>query len=63
MYNAQRNGHRSQKKVAQYDLNMTFIKEYPSCSAAARDFGVSLQAISTAADRNGTCCGYYWKKL
>lgn len=63
MHNAQRNGHKGQHSVAQYDLNMNFIKKYPSCTAAAKEFGVTYSAISSAADRGGTSCGYYWKKL
>lgn len=63
MYNAQKNGHKMQRPVAQYDLNGNFIKEYPSCSAAARELGVTPSAISSAANRNGTSGGYKWKKL
>ena len=63
MYNAQKNGHKGQHPVKQYDLNMNFIKEYPSCSAAAKEFNVSYRAISSAADRHGTSCGYYWEKI
>lgn len=63
MYNAQRNGHKGQCKVAQYDLDHNFIKEYSSCSEAAKEFGVTYAAISSAANRGGTSCGYYWKKL
>lgn len=61
MHNAQKNGHKGQHKVAQYDLNMNLIKEYPSYSAAARELGVTYSAISSAAKRGGTSCGYYWK--
>lgn len=63
MHNAQKNGHKGQHPVAQYDLNDNFIKEYPSCTVAAKEFGVTYRAISSAADRNGTSCGYKWKKL
>lgn len=63
MYNAQKNGHKGQHKVAQYDLNMNFIKEFPSFSAAAREYGVTYSAISGAARRGGTSCGYYWIEL
>lgn len=61
--NAQKNGHKGQHKVAQYDINNNFIKEYPSFTAAATEMGVSYAAISSAAKRNGTSCGYKWKEL
>lgn len=61
--NAQKNGHRGQHKVAQYDINNNFIKEYPSFTAAAKEFNVSYAAISSAAKRDGTSCGYKWKEL
>lgn len=61
--NAQKNGHKGQRKVAQYDLNNNFIKEYPSFTAAAKEFNVSYAAISSAAKRDGTSCGYKWKEL
>lgn len=61
--NAQRNGHKGQHKVAQYDINNNFIKEYPSFTAAAKEMGVTYSAISSAAKRNGTSCGYIWKEI
>lgn len=61
--NAQKNGHKGQHKVAQYDLNNNFIKEFPSFTAAAKEMGVSYAAISSAAKRNGTSCGYKWKEI
>lgn len=61
--NAQKNGHKGQHKVAQYDLNNNFIKEYPSFTAAAKEFNVSYAAISSAAKRGGTSCGYKWKEI
>lgn len=61
--NAQRNGHKGQHKVVQYDLNDNLIKEYPSFTAAAKEFGVTYSAISSAAKRNGTSCGYKWKEI
>lgn len=63
MNNAQKNGHKGQHKVAQYDLNDNFIKEYPSFTAAAKEFGISYAAISSAAKRGGTSCGYKWKEI
>lgn len=62
--NAQLNGHKCQHKVGQYEINSdVLIKEYPSFAAAAREMGVSPCAISSAAKRNGTSCGYRWKEL
>ena len=62
--NAQLNGHKCQHKVGQYEINNdVLIKEYPSFAAAAREMGVSPCAISGAAKRNGTSCGYKWKEL
>lgn len=49
------------KIVQCFDLNNNFVKEYPSASAAGRDFNVAHSGISYAA-RNGTMAyGYYWK--
>lgn len=62
--NAQLNGHKCQHKVGKYEINSdVLIKEYPSFAAAAREMGVSPCAISSAAKRNGTSCGYKWKEL
>lgn len=61
--NAQKNGHKGQHKVAQYDIINNFIKEFPSFTAAAKEMGVSYAAISSAAKRNGTSCGYKWKEI
>lgn len=49
------------KPVQCFNLNHEFIKEYPSASAAGRDFNVAHSGISYAA-RNGTMAyGYYWQ--
>lgn len=61
MYNAQKLGHKGQKKVAQYDKDNNFIKEWASLTTAAKEFGVTYAAIASAARRGGTSCGYYWK--
>lgn len=63
MNNAHANGHKGQHKVAQYDLDNNLIKEYPSYTAAAKELGVTYGAISSAAKRGGTSCGYIWKEL
>ena len=63
MYNAQKNGHSGQHKVAQYDSEHNLIKTYPSFTVAAKEFGVTYSAISSAARRNGTSCGFYWEEI
>lgn len=60
--NAQKNGRMGQTKVSQYTKDGVFIKTYNSFSEAAREMGVTYVAIRSAADRNGTSCGYIWKK-
>lgn len=63
MTNAQKNGHKGQHKVAQYDTEMNFIKEWRSFSEAAREFGVTYAAISHAAKLGRKSCGFYWKEI
>ena len=63
MKNAYSKGHKGQHPVKQYDLARNYIKTYPSCTAAAQEMGCSYRAISAAADRGGTSCGYFWKKV
>ena len=63
MINAQSKGHKGQRKVAQYDLNNNFIKEFPSFTAAAKEVRVTSSAISSAAKRNGTSRGFKWKEV
>ena len=63
MYNAQKNGHSGQHKVAQYDSEHNLIKTYPSFTVAAKEFGVTYCAISSAARRHGTSCGFYWEEI
>lgn len=61
MHNAQKLGHKGQTRVAQYDKNGNFIKEFPSFTAAAKEMGVTYAAISSAAKRDGLSCGFKWK--
>lgn len=63
MRNAQKHGHKGQHKVAQYDTKGNFIKEFSSFTEAAKEFGVSYAAISSAAKRGGTSCGYKWIEI
>lgn len=60
MINAQKNGHKGQAPVDQYDVDGNFIKSYTSSSEAAQVMGVTPAAIRSAADRHGSSCGYYW---
>ena len=51
----------NEKVIQCFDLDHNFIKEYPSASAAGREFNVAHSGIAYAA-RNGTkAYGYYWK--
>jgi hypothetical protein len=63
MINAQKNGHKGQHKVAQYDKNHNLIKEWSSFTTAAKEYGVTYAAISSAAKRHGMSCGFYWEEL
>jgi hypothetical protein len=63
MINAQKNGHKGQHKVAQYDKNHNLIKEWPSFTTAAKEYGVTYAAISSAAKRHGMSCGFYWEEI
>ena len=62
MSNAFLHGHKGQIKISQYDKNKNLIKTYSSIQEAADAMGVTHAAIRSAADREGTSCGYYWKK-
>lgn len=63
MFNAYKNGHSSQIPVQQLDKEGNIIQTYPSIAKAARAFNVTPAAIKSAADRGGTSCGFYWKKI
>ena len=49
------------KPILCFDKQHNFIKEYPSASAAGREFGVAHTGIAYAARNNGMALGYYWK--
>ena len=49
------------KPILCFDKQYNFIKEYPSASAAGREFGVAHTGIAYAARNNGMALGYYWK--
>lgn len=47
--------------VAQMGKDGVLVKKYPSISCAARDMGVSAQAISSCINgRTKTCAGFKW---
>ena len=62
MFNAYRNGHARAIKVRQYNENGEYIKTFNNMNEAAREIGVTPGAIKGAADRHGTCKGFYWLK-
>lgn len=51
----------NQKTILCFDLNNNFIKEYPSASAAGREFNVAHTGIAYAARTGGIAYGHYWK--
>lgn len=58
----QRFSQKQSKKVLQYDLKGTFIKEWRTISEAAREYNISVQSISRCC--NGyvkTSMNYIWK--
>lgn len=61
MKRAQELGHHGQTKVMQKDKDGNMIHIFNSFTEAAKAFGVTYSAISSAAKRNGTSCGYYWE--
>lgn len=60
MNNAQRNGHKGQVKISQYDKEGNFIAKYNSIIEAAQAVNGSEVAIRSAADRHGSSAGYFW---
>ena len=52
----------SAKSVAQYDLEMNFIKIYPCIADASRELGIDHSCISAcAANKSKTAGGFIWK--
>ena len=60
MKNAQRNGHKGQIPISQYDSKGNFIKKYTSIQKAANAVGVTEAAVKTAANKYGSSAGYLW---
>lgn len=62
MTNAMVNGHSGQISVLQFDKQGNFIAEFPTIQAAADTMNVTHAAIRSAMNRNGSSCGYYWRR-
>ena len=51
------------KQFGQYTKDGKFIQAFSSIAEASRAMGVTDMAIGRAIKRNGTSCGFIWKKL
>lgn len=60
MDNAQKNGHKGQVKISQYDDKGNFIATYNSIREAAQAVNGSESAIRQSAERYGLSAGYFW---
>ena len=58
--NAQKNGHKGQVKISQYDNKGNFIATYNSIREAAQAVNGSESAIRQSAERYGLSAGYFW---
>ena len=54
------NGHNGDISVKQYDLQGNYITTYFSMKAAAEAVNKTKDAVRSAANRHGTCAGYFW---
>lgn len=54
------NGHNGDISVKQYDLQGNYITTYLSMKAAAEAVNKTKDAVRSAANRHGTCAGYFW---
>lgn len=49
--------------IYQYDTYCNFIKEFPSCTAAAKELNLNISSLKAAANgEQVTCGGYIWYK-
>lgn len=54
----------SSKKIAQYDLEHNFIKEWSSMTSASNELGISLSLISNCCNgKIKTCGGFCWEYI
>ena len=63
MKNAYANGHQGQCPIQQIDADGNIVAIYKTIQEAADAMRVSHPAIRSAADRKGTCKGYYWQRI
>ena len=49
------------RPIYQFDLQMNFIREFPSANEAARQIGCYQGLITSACQRKGTSKGFYWR--
>ena len=49
------------RPVVQYDIQMNFIKEFPSAGQAAKITGIAQPLITAACQRQGTSHGFNWR--
>ena len=60
VFNGHINGHNGDVSVKQYDLQGNYITTYFSMKAAAEAVNKTKDAVRSAANRHGTCAGYFW---
>lgn len=60
IFNCHKNGHNKDVKVKQYDLQGNYLKTFQSMGMASKELGLSKDAVRAAANRHGTCSGYFW---
>lgn len=63
MKNAYANGHKGQCPIRQVDKDGNIIASYKTIQEAADTIGVTHAAVRSAADRKGTCQGFYWQRI
>lgn len=63
MKNAYANGHKGQCPIQQIDKNGNIVATYKTIQEAADMIGVTHAAVRSAADRKGTCQGFYWQRI
>lgn len=55
-------GNNFTRKIKQFDLNNTFIKEYASIALASKDVNISKSCISgVLREKRKTAAGFIWK--
>ena len=60
MLNSHINGHAKDIEVDQYDLQGNYINTYYSMATAAYAVNKTKDAVRSAANRHGSCAGYFW---